>query len=50
MNFVSLALHGISAISVYTDVVFIRVVTWAIASGFVVFLGIAIVLYIRLVD
>ena len=36
MNFVSLALHGISAISVYSDVVFIRIVAMALVTSLIV--------------
>jgi hypothetical protein len=48
MNFVSLALHGISAISVYADIVFIRIVTIAAVTAGIVLLGLATVVYIRL--
>jgi hypothetical protein len=47
MNFVSLALHGISAISVYSDVAFIRIVVAASATGLVVLLGVCLVVWIR---
>jgi hypothetical protein len=48
MNLVSLAVHGISAISVYADIIFIRIVTAAMVIGIIVLVGLAIVAYIRL--
>ena len=48
MNLVSLTLHGISAISVYADIVFVRIITIAMFIGIIVFLGIAAIAYIRL--
>jgi hypothetical protein len=47
MNFVSLAVHGLSAISVYTDVVLVRIImaAWIFAS--IVFLGLVAVIAIR---
>ena len=48
LNFVDFALHGISAISVYSDVVVIRIVAMAIVTGLLTMVGVAIVVYIRL--
>ena len=48
LNFLGFALHGISAISVFSDVVFIRIVAMAAVTGLIVLIGIAIVVYIRL--
>jgi glycosyltransferase involved in cell wall biosynthesis len=48
LNFVGLALHGISAISVYSDVVFIRIVAMAMVMGLIVLVGLSSVVYIRL--
>jgi hypothetical protein len=48
MNFVSLSVHGVSAISVYTDVVLLRVI---IAMGFlatIVFIGLISVITIKI--
>jgi polyisoprenyl-phosphate glycosyltransferase len=48
MNFVSLALHGIGAISVYTDVVFVRIIMAAGITGLVVLLCLGGIFGIRL--
>jgi glycosyltransferase involved in cell wall biosynthesis len=47
MNFVSLALHGISGISVYADVICVRIVTAAVATGLTAILGLTTVVCIR---
>jgi polyisoprenyl-phosphate glycosyltransferase len=47
MNFVSLAILGISAISVYADVVLIRLAAMALATGAVALLGLATVVWIK---
>jgi hypothetical protein len=48
MNFVSLVLHGISAISVYSDVVLVRIISMAVVTGLIMMVGLAGVVYIRL--
>jgi len=47
MTFVSLAIHGLSAISVYTDVVLVRVICGALAVGVVTFLALGVVVGLR---
>jgi polyisoprenyl-phosphate glycosyltransferase len=47
MNFVSLAAHGMSAISVYGDIVGVRLMVWSIAGSFFAAFGIASVLVLR---
>jgi glycosyltransferase involved in cell wall biosynthesis len=48
MNFVSLSVHGVSAISVYTDVVLLRVIIAMGGLAAVVFLGLLSVVMIRI--
>lgn len=48
MNFVNLAVHGISAISVYTDVLLLRIIIAASIFATAVFLGIVAVVIIRI--
>jgi hypothetical protein len=48
MNFVSLILHGFSAMSVYSDVLFVRLLLSTIAFGLLSTIGIIAVLAIRL--
>jgi polyisoprenyl-phosphate glycosyltransferase len=48
MNFVSLAAHGMSAISVYGDVVGVRILIASMAGSVMAALGIAVVISIRL--
>jgi glycosyltransferase involved in cell wall biosynthesis len=48
MNFVTLAVHGISAISVFGDIVGVRLLIGSIASSIIAFLGIIAVVSIRL--
>jgi glycosyltransferase involved in cell wall biosynthesis len=48
MNFVSLVMHGLSAMSVYSDVVMVRLMLGALALGVATFLGILIVVAIKL--
>jgi hypothetical protein len=47
MSFVSLAVHGLSAISVYTDVVLVRmmIAAWILATA--VLVGLAVVIAVR---
>jgi glycosyltransferase involved in cell wall biosynthesis len=47
MNFVSLALHGISAISVYIDVVLVRIIITALLIGAAVLAGLLAVVVIK---
>lgn len=48
MNFAGLVIHGLSAMSVYTDLIFVRVLLGAAAVSLVAFLAICGVLTIRL--
>jgi len=48
MNFLSLAVHGLSAISVYIDVTLIRVIWAALAVGAVTVVALAVVLFLKL--
>lgn len=48
MNVVSLAIHGVSAISVYSDVVLVRVIAAACGLAAVVVLGLVVVVGVRL--
>jgi hypothetical protein len=48
MNFVSLTIHGISAISVFGDVVGVRLLIVSVAGSLLAIVGIAIVIAIRL--
>jgi len=48
MNFSGLVIHGLSAMSVYTDFIFVRVLLGASAVSMVSFLAICVVLAIRL--
>lgn len=48
MNFQNLVLHGLSAISIYMDVVSIRLLIVAFACSFVVVLGLILILYLAL--
>lgn len=48
MSFVSLILHGLSAMSVYSDVLFVRLLLSALAFGVLSTIGIVVVLAIRL--
>lgn len=47
MNFSSLVLHGMSAISIYLDIVTVRMLLAGIGTIFVGLLGILVVIYIR---
>jgi len=49
MNFVSLIIHGLSAVSVYSDVVLVRVVILFAILSLLVAIGIVIVICLRLV-
>jgi polyisoprenyl-phosphate glycosyltransferase len=48
MNFVSLVIHGMSAVSVFADVVCVRLVIGSLAGSLVAFIGIVSVVIIRL--
>jgi hypothetical protein len=48
MNFLSLAVHGLSAISVYIDVTLIRVICVALAVGAATLAALAVVLWMKL--
>jgi polyisoprenyl-phosphate glycosyltransferase len=48
MNLMSLILHGIGAISVYTDVAFVRIIMAAGIIGLLVLLGLCVIVGIRL--
>jgi glycosyltransferase involved in cell wall biosynthesis len=48
MNFVSLVTHGLSAVSVFADVVGVRLLIGSLAGSLVAFIGIVIVVIIRL--
>jgi hypothetical protein len=48
MNFLSLAVHGLSAISVYIDVTLIRVIWAALAVGAVTLAALAVVVFLKL--
>lgn len=48
MNFTSLLLHGLSAISVYLDIVVVRILIFASLIGFISLIGIGIVVFLRL--
>jgi hypothetical protein len=48
MNFVNLAVHGISAISVYTDIVLLRIIVATILIAIAALFGILLVVFIRL--
>jgi hypothetical protein len=48
MNFPSLVIHGLSAMSVYTDLIFVRVLLAATSVSVVSFLAICVVLAVRL--
>jgi hypothetical protein len=48
MSFVSLILHGLSAMSVYSDVLFVRLLLFALGFGLLSTVGIVAVLAIRL--
>lgn len=48
MNWVGLVLHGMSALSVYTDVIFVRLLFAALAVAGLAIVGIAIAVVIRL--
>ena len=47
MTFVSLAVHGLSAISVYTDIVLVRIIVAACILGGIVVLGLAAVIAVK---
>jgi hypothetical protein len=47
MNFVKLAVHGLSAISVYTDIVLVRIIVAAGILGAIVALGLIAVVAVR---
>jgi glycosyltransferase involved in cell wall biosynthesis len=47
MNFVSLAIHGLSAISVYADVALVRIIAAACAFAFLAFAGLVGVVVIK---
>jgi len=49
MNFVNLAVHGISAISVYTDIVLLRIIVAMTGIAAAVVIGLALVVAIKLV-
>jgi hypothetical protein len=48
MNFVSLVLHGLSAVSVYSDVAFARVLLFSLVLTLVAVVGIVAAVIIRL--
>jgi hypothetical protein len=48
MNFVALVIHGMSALSVYSDVIFVRLLMAAAGIAAVVLVGIVIVTIIRI--
>ncbi len=48
MNFVSLVVHGLTAVAVYADVALVRIVIFAIAMAACAFLGIIVTACIRL--
>jgi polyisoprenyl-phosphate glycosyltransferase len=48
LNLTSLVIHGLSAVSVYTDVVFVRVLLFSLAVAGVTLIGLAAVVGIRL--
>jgi hypothetical protein len=48
MNFVSLVMHGLSAMAVYSDVVMVRLLLGTLILGLVTFLGIIVAVAIRL--
>jgi hypothetical protein len=48
MNFSSLAIHGISAISVYTDVLFLRIIMAMSIFAGLVLMGIAVAVFIKI--
>jgi hypothetical protein len=48
MNFVALILHGLSAMSVYSDVVFVRLLLFSLGLAGLALLGILVVVAIRL--
>ena len=50
MNFVSLILHGLSTVSVLIDVTAVRLLIFSICMSIVAFLGISVVLYMKLVS
>lgn len=47
MNFVSLVLHGLSAISVSIDVVAVRILILSIGLSFLTFVGLAVIVYFK---
>jgi hypothetical protein len=49
MNFVALAVHGLSAMSVYVDTIFVRILAFAGSVVAFTFIGILVVTLIRLV-
>jgi len=48
MNLPALVIHGLSAMSVYTDVIFVRILAGAVAFAFLSLLGMATVVLLRL--
>jgi glycosyltransferase involved in cell wall biosynthesis len=48
MNFVNLAVHGVSAISVYTDIVLLRIIVATILFAIAAFFGILLVVVVKL--
>jgi len=48
MNLPALVIHGLSAMSVYTDVIFVRILAGAVAFAFLSLLGMAAVVLLRL--
>lgn len=48
MNFTSLVLHGLSAVSVYLDLVVVRILIFSSLIGFVSLIGIGVVVFLRL--
>ncbi len=48
MNLAALIIHGLSAMSVYSDLIFVRVLLAAMASGVLTLIGIAVVVAVRM--
>jgi hypothetical protein len=47
MNFVSLVMHGLSSISVFNDIVFVKLTLFAIVFFFITIVAIAFILYLK---
>lgn len=48
MNFQNLVLHGLSSVAIYLDIVVVKLLTYSIGGGMIVFFSIMVIIYIRL--